>query len=120
VCARCLPPGCWTLTAQVRSRAGPGWFFSFSAGLGLLVIAPGAVVTGTLVENVTEGGGVAAGLPAAIRSKGAAVSITAQVHPYPGITAGEAAVRRAEVDVLVADAQRLEWTTCRMPPLCRR
>jgi membrane-associated phospholipid phosphatase len=57
--ARWLPPGCRTLIAQVRPPVGSGWFFGFSAALGLLVTAAGAAVTGALVEDVTDGDGVA-------------------------------------------------------------
>jgi membrane-associated phospholipid phosphatase len=52
--ARCEP-----LAARISSRVAPGWLFSFSAAVGLSVIALGAVATGTVVEDVTDGDGVA-------------------------------------------------------------
>jgi undecaprenyl-diphosphatase len=47
------------LAARIWIGAGPRWLFSFSMSAGLLVIALGAVVTGTVVEDVTDGDGVA-------------------------------------------------------------
>jgi undecaprenyl-diphosphatase len=51
--------GCAPLAARIRSRLAPGWLFGFSAAVGLSVIALAAVVTGTVVDNVTDGDGVA-------------------------------------------------------------
>ena len=48
-------------------------------------------------------------LPRAIQAQGDAVGITARVHRYDSVAAGEEAVRDGDVDVLVVDAQRLEW-----------
>ena len=56
---RRLLAGCEPLTARIRSRVAPGWFFSLSAALGLSVIGLAAAVTGTVVEDVTDGDGTA-------------------------------------------------------------
>jgi undecaprenyl-diphosphatase len=47
------------LAARIRSYVAPVWFFSVSAVLGLSVIGLAAAVTGTVVEDVTNGDGVA-------------------------------------------------------------
>jgi undecaprenyl-diphosphatase len=47
------------LAVRIWSRVAPGWLFSFSVAVGMSVIALGAMVTGTVVEGVTEGDGVA-------------------------------------------------------------
>lgn len=44
---------------RIRSQIAPGWLFSVSAVLGLSVIALAATATGAVVENVTDGDGVA-------------------------------------------------------------
>jgi membrane-associated phospholipid phosphatase len=56
---RRLLAGCEPLAAQIRSRVAPGWLFSVSAVLGLSVIALAATATGAVVEDVTDGDGVA-------------------------------------------------------------
>ena len=48
----------WLQDLMVRQR--PTWFFSVSAALGLVVIASAAVGAGTLMEDVTDGDGIAA------------------------------------------------------------
>ena len=57
--ARRLLAGCEPLAARIRSRVAPGWLFSVSAVLGLSVIGLAAAVTGTVVEDVTNGDGAA-------------------------------------------------------------
>jgi undecaprenyl-diphosphatase len=47
------------LATCIWFRIAPGWFFSFSVAAGLSVIALGAMVTGTVVDDVTDGDGVA-------------------------------------------------------------
>jgi undecaprenyl-diphosphatase len=47
------------LAARVRSGVGPGWLFGFSVAGGLSVVALAATATGTVVEDVTDGDGVA-------------------------------------------------------------
>lgn len=56
---RRLLAGCEPLAARIRSRVAPGWLFSVSAVFGLSVIALAAAVTGTVVEDVTNGDGTA-------------------------------------------------------------
>ncbi len=73
-----------------------------------MILVP-SLISGSGTKDVGLAGAVPAGLPAAIESQGTAVGMTVRLHHYPGIAAGEAAVRRGEVSVLVADARRLEW-----------
>jgi undecaprenyl-diphosphatase len=47
------------LAARIWSRVAPGWLFSLSAAAGLSGIALGAMVTGAVVDDVTDGDGVA-------------------------------------------------------------
>ena len=54
-------------------------------------------------------GSAPAALAATIAQQAHAAGITARVHPYASLAAGEQAVRQGQVDVLVADARRLEW-----------
>lgn len=56
---RRLLPARRMLPAAIRVRVPPGWFFSLSVAAGLIVIALGAIAIGALVEDVTDGGGVA-------------------------------------------------------------
>lgn len=56
---RRLLAGYEPLAARIRSRVAPGWRFSVSAVLGLSVIALAAALTGTVVEDVTNGDGTA-------------------------------------------------------------
>ena len=74
-----------------------------------MIVVPFLITSGGGTKDVGLAGAVPAGLPAAIQSQGGAAGITVRVHQYPGVTAGEAAVRRGEAEVLVADARRLEW-----------
>ena len=48
-------------------------------------------------------------LAAALGEQAQAAGITARVHRYASLAAGEQATRQGRVDVLVAGAQRLEW-----------
>lgn len=74
-----------------------------------MIVVPALLTRGGGSRDIGLADSVPAGLPAAIESQASAVSITARIHPYPGTGAGEAAVRRGEVEVLVVDATRLEW-----------
>src|SRR5688572_19893460 len=92
-----------------RSRA-------FRASLvAMLLVVVGVIVVPTLLD--TGGGAKDVGMTGvipkemerAIQHQSDAVDITARVHRYDSLAAGEAAVREGDIDVLVVDAQRLEW-----------
>jgi ABC-2 type transport system permease protein len=65
--------------------------------------------TGGGTRNVGLTGAVPTALSSAILVQGDAIGTTVRVHRYGDVTAGEEAVRADDVDVLLVDAQRLEW-----------
>ena len=94
-----------------RSRS-PG----FRAGLAvMLLVVVAAIVVPVMVDTVPGTrdvgltGAVPGDLPRAIAGHGDTVAMTVRVHRFDDLAAGEDAVRREEVDVLVVDARRLEW-----------
>jgi ABC-2 type transport system permease protein len=88
---------------------------AFRASVVLMIVAVVAVLIlpvlikpgGTRHVGVT--GPAPAALAATIVQQARAAGTTVEVHRYPTLTAGERAVRQGHLDVLVADAQRLEW-----------
>ena len=94
---------------RARSRA-----FLFSLGLMVIAVAAmivlPAVLTGTGgTRDIGVTGSLPSGLTTAIDAQGSAVGITTSLHRYGSVSAGEAAVRQGEVNVLVVDGARLEW-----------
>ena len=88
----------------------------FQAGLAImLVVVVAMIVMPNLLD--TRGGsrdvGVTGVVPreltAAIHSQGDAIGTTVRVRHYADLAAGQDAVREEDVDVLVVDAQRLQW-----------
>jgi ABC-2 type transport system permease protein len=74
-----------------------------------LIVLPAALSSGGGTKHVGLTGTVPAGLPAAIEAQGHAFGITLHTERYNTLAAGEQAVRDKHIDVLVADAQQLEW-----------
>jgi ABC-2 type transport system permease protein len=74
-----------------------------------LIVVPAALNSGGGTKTVGLTGTVPAGLPAAIEKQGHAFGITVHTQRYDTLAAGERAVRDKHLDVLVADAQQLEW-----------
>jgi ABC-2 type transport system permease protein len=92
-----------------RSRA-----FRLSLALMAVIVAamlvlPALLSSGGGTRNVGLAGSVPPALAATIAGQADAIGITARVHHYTSLAAGEQAVRQGRADVLVADAQRLEW-----------
>jgi ABC-2 type transport system permease protein len=91
-----------------RSRA-------FRASVVLMVVAVAAMlILPTLLKpdgtrDIGVTGPAPAALAATIGQQAHAAGITARVHPYASLAAGEQAVRNGRLDVLVAGPQRLEW-----------
>jgi ABC-2 type transport system permease protein len=88
----------------------------FRAGLVLmLIVVVGVVVVPTLLDTADDTkdvgltGTTPNELPQAIRDQSDAVGVTARLHRYGDLAAGEAALRDEDIDVLVVDARRLEW-----------
>jgi ABC-2 type transport system permease protein len=97
------------LRERARSRA-------FLASVALMVVAVAAMLVipallkpGGGTRDVGVTGSAASGLAAAIAEQAHAAGITARVHPYGSVAAGEQAVRQGRLDVLAAGARRLEW-----------
>jgi ABC-2 type transport system permease protein len=74
-----------------------------------LIVVPAMLDTGGGTKDVGLAGAVPGELSSAIRGQGDAIGTTVRVHRYDDVAAGKEAVRGGDVDVLVVDAQRLEW-----------
>ncbi|HEX4983647.1 MAG TPA: ABC transporter permease [Ilumatobacteraceae bacterium] len=88
----------------------------FRAGLALMllvvvgmIVVPTMIDTGARAKDVGLTGAIPDELTRAISDQGEAVGTTVRMHRYDDVAAGEEAVREEDVDVLVVDAQRLEW-----------
>lgn len=97
---------------EVRERLrSPVYFVS----LGLMLVAVlGAIVAPSLVstggaKHVGVTGVTAPGLVGTIEAQALATGAKVDVRRYDTTDAGEQAVRRGTVDVLVVDGRRLEW-----------
>ena len=108
-----LRQSCLVAMREIRER---GRSRAFLASMILLAVGVAAVIVlPTLFD--TSGGSRAVGLTGsvpvelvgAIQSQGEAVGTTLRTRRYDTVVAGQEAVRDGEVDVLVVDAQRLEW-----------
>jgi ABC-2 type transport system permease protein len=73
------------------------------------LIIPALFKPGGGTRDVGLTGAAPPGLAAAITGQARAAGITARVHHYGSLAAGEQAVRQGRLDVLVASGQRLEW-----------
>lgn len=94
-----------------RSRSG-----AFRASLVVMVvtiaaviIVPAALTSSTRTVDVGLSGVIPAELSVTLEAQAKAVGTTAHLHRYDSLVAGEAAVRKGDVDVLVVDARNLEW-----------
>jgi ABC-2 type transport system permease protein len=93
---------------RARSRA-----FQASVVLMVVTVAAVLILPALLKPSSTRDVGVTGSAPPALTAtliqQARAAGITARVHPYASLAAGEQAVRQGQVDVLVAGARRLEW-----------
>ena len=104
----------WLVAArEMRERSRSK---AFRASLiGMLVLVAGMIIVPALLDDgdgareVGLAGAVPAELAAALEAQGHAVEAELRVTRYDSVEAGQDAVRRGEVDVLVTDARRLEW-----------
>lgn len=74
-----------------------------------MLVIPAVVKPGGGTKDIGISGRVPATLVATIEQQAHATGLTARIHRYAHLTAGEQAVRQGHVDVLVSGAQRLEW-----------
>jgi len=81
----------------------------------MIVVVVGAVALPTLIDttggtkDIGLTGSTPAALTAAITAQGEAVGTKTRIHNYDDLAGAEQAVRDGKVDVLVVDANRLEW-----------
>ena len=91
-----------------RSRAFQASVLFLIVGVAAMLILPVLLKpSSTRDVGVTDPAPTA--LAAAIAQQAHAAGITARVHHYASLAAAEQAVRQGHLDVLVADARRLEW-----------
>ena len=99
-------------TRELRERSRSP---AFRASVVLMIVAVVAVlILPTLIKpggtrNVGVTGSAPAALAATIIQQAHSAGGTVRVHRYLTLGAGEQAVRQGHLDVLVADARRLEW-----------
>ena len=93
---------------RARSRAFQASVVFLIIGVAATLILP-ALLKPSSTRDVGMTGSAPAALAATITQQARAAGITARVHPYASLSAGEQAVRQGQVDVLVAGARRLEW-----------
>jgi ABC-2 type transport system permease protein len=97
---------------EIRER---GRSTAFLASMAVMVVAVAAmlIIPAVLKPGSTKDVGLTGRAPpalaTAIQQQARAAGLTARIHRYVHLAAGEQAVRQGHVDVLVAGAQRLEW-----------
>lgn len=74
-----------------------------------VIVVPALIGSGGGTKDVGVTGTVPTDLPDAIVDQGDALGVTVRVHRYDRLAAGEGALRDDDIDVLVVDAERLEW-----------
>ncbi|HZC99697.1 MAG TPA: ABC transporter permease [Actinomycetes bacterium] len=98
------------LRTRLRSRA-------FQAATAILLLAVvGAIVFPVVLRSDTPttrriglAGAAPQGLPAVLTAQAAATGSRVELHAYPQPAAGEDAVRRSKIDVLLVDGTQLVW-----------
>lgn len=104
----------WLVAAREMRERSRSRAFRASLLVMLLVVV-GMIVVPALLEgrdgpkDVGLTGAVPAELAAVLEAQGQAVDTPLRIHRYDTLGAGQQAVRDGDVDVLVVDAQRLEW-----------
>jgi ABC-2 type transport system permease protein len=103
----------WLVTKrEIRERARSRAFLA-SVALMVVTVAAMLIIPAVLKPDGTKDVGLTgrapATLAATIQQQAHAAGLTARIHHYARLAAGEQAVRQGHVDVLVSDAQRLEW-----------
>ena len=91
-----------------RSRAFQASVVVLIVGVAAMLILP-ALLEPSSTRDIGITGPAPTALAATVAQQAQAGGITARIHPYASVAAGEQAVRRGQVDVLVAGARRLEW-----------
>jgi ABC-2 type transport system permease protein len=104
----------WLVARREMRERGRSRAFLVSLVLMVVIVAamlvlPGLVSSGGGTRDVGLAGSAPAALAATIAEQARTVGITARVHHYASVAAGEQAVRQGRADVLVVGAQRMEW-----------
>ena len=98
---------------EIRERSRSKALWAGTALMLLVVVAaivvPALAETDEVNRDVGFTGAIPEALSSVVTEQGMAVDMTVQMHRYHGVAAGEEAVRDEDIDVLVVDAQRLEW-----------
>ncbi len=74
-----------------------------------LILVPALLDDDTGTRDVGLAGSVPSQLAAAIEEQSTISDVTLRIQRFDSVVAGEEAVREGDLDVLVVDAQRLEW-----------
>lgn len=93
---------------RARSRAFAASLVVMIVVVAGIIVLPSVLGTGG-TRDIGVTGSIPDGLPRTIRAQGDAVDIQARVHRYQRLANGRQAVRDGDIDVLVVDAERLEW-----------
>jgi ABC-2 type transport system permease protein len=103
----------WLVARREMRERGRSRGFRLSLVLMIVAVAAALIVPALLKRssdrNVGLTGSVTPTLAATIVGQAHAVGITARIHRYESLAAGEQAVRQGHLSVLIADARRLEW-----------
>jgi ABC-2 type transport system permease protein len=94
---------------RARSRAFLASVALMAVAVAAMLIIPALFKPGGGPRDVGLTGPAPPGLAVTIAAQAHAAGITARVHHYGSLAAGEQAVRQGRLDVLVARAQLLEW-----------
>ncbi|MDH5236921.1 MAG: ABC transporter permease [Acidimicrobiia bacterium] len=92
-----------------RSRAFRASFLVMILATVGLILVPALLDDDTGTRDVGLAGSVPSELAAAIEEQSTITDVTLRIQRFDSVVAGEEAVREGDLDVLVVDAQRLEW-----------
>ena len=104
----------WLVTIrEIRERSRSSAFHASFAVM--ILVTVGLIIVPTLLDSddgasdVGLTGAVPTALPRSIEDQSHALGTPVRIHRYNSVAVGEQAVRDGDVDVLVVDAERLEW-----------
>jgi ABC-2 type transport system permease protein len=89
-----------------RSRAFQASVVFLIVGVAAMLVLP-ALLKPSSTRDIGITGPAPTALAATIAQQAQPAGITARIHPYASLAAGQQAVRQGQVDVLVAGARRL-------------
>lgn len=92
-----------------RSRAFRVSILLMVLAVAAMIVLPALLISTQQTRAVGLTGAIPTGLPINIDAQADAVGASARVFRYGGVAAGQQALRRGDVDVLVVDGRRLEW-----------